>query len=401
MIDLQELSSKKKLGLIIKLNRKKRGISQNELAKTLIYDQSVVSRIEKGYENINYDLYLHTLSFFDIYHKENKMIEKQIFSLIDQMFSSYEILNIEHFNDYMIQIDKLLAINHNIIYSYNLLCLKMVCYYMFTTEKTKDLLIELKPIYHLCEKKCQLLYQIIEFQYILHEKDRLELDKREISFQMDSENGLIQYLWGKYFFQAFNYSKAIEYLSRAINQFQYENNITRMIRAELMINEILLTSLQYELVKSRTIKFLQLKECIHPYDKHKLIFQLGYCQYHLTHYEEASMLLQEVVEKKIYNLEIVTHVYHKCLFKLTKHQILTELKPSHIFDYLFFMMKEKDKDYFTLIEKYIQPKFESRFYLKETQHYIFELLDYYFDHSKYKLYRQLSDKINKILHIYE
>lgn len=398
---LSKLHTKKqKLGFIIQHERKKQGMNQGALGKALIYDQSIISRIEKGYKNINDDLYDIVLKYFKIKHEENTFLEKQIEDIIDNIYSSYEVLNIDHFRQYIFQIEEFLHLNQNIIFHYNLLMLKMICLYMLQQEKAKTYLDTLETYYPILHPKCQALFQMIQIQYYLRDNKRLDLSQelKTISLSKENDDGLVLYLWGKYYFTIFDYSKALDYYSKALNHFMEEKNYQRIVRCGTNINEILLVDYQYDIVKERIEKLLHLKPYMTDYDYRYLNFQLAYCLYHLKSYQEAYEVFDKIVKSS--KALFIEHMYHKCLYQLKVKPIEAVVFHHNYYDELYFELEnEKPAKYYQLIEEHILPRIGKLFYLKEIQHYVFNLLDHYFHHKKYTLYKKLSNKINQIMHI--
>lgn len=399
MIYNDEFTKKAKIGYVIQFKRNEAGMSQKALAKELIYNQSVISRIEKGYEEINLELYERALKYFRLEMVENQALEKIITKITDLIYTSYEFLNINHFKDYLILINNLIKLNRNIIKTYELMCLKMVCLYMLLREEARTYLYKLANLYKICEAKCKILYHMIEIQYYLFEHKRKNINLQLKFKSSDYNHGLIQYLLGKYYFESYNYSKAIEFLSRAIFNFKKENNVQRIVRCELMKNEIFLMENQYQIVKIKSLSLLKIKGNIQQNDINKIKYHLGYSLYHLHEFQEALALFNNFIDEEFSEHNFILHLINKCLVKLKQKQI-NNIVEYHILDRLYFKYSDiNNQEYYELIEKLISD-IESHFYKKEYRYYLFALLNYYFNNKKYIKYTQLSHKIHKITHIF-
>ncbi len=401
MIYNNEYTLKAKLGNIIQFKRNEAAMSQKALAKVLIYDQSVISRIEKGYEDINIDLYIKVLNFYQTEMVINKALELEITRITEMIFTSYEFLNINDFNVYLININNLIRRNRNIIKAYDLFCLKMVCLYMLRNKQARTYLNNLKKLYIICEPKCKILYHMIEIQYYLYDRKRKDINI-ELKFNSnDYDHGLIQYLWGKYYFETYSYSKAIEFLSRALISFKKENNVQRIVRCEIMKNEIFLRENQFHIVRIKSIALLKIKGIIINNDKFTILFHLGYCLYNLHEYQKALAIFTSLIDKDFSEHDFILHLTNKCLVKLKKIQS-NDIVEYHILDRLYFKYGETlniNDEYCELVEK-LMYDIESNFYKKEYRYYLINLLNYYFNNKKYSKFLQLSHKIDKITHIF-
>lgn len=406
MIYRQALTDKQKLGIVIKEMRKEKKISQLQLARELIYTQSVISRMEQGYETIHIEVYLRCLNLFKVKHEINIELDIQITSLIDYIFQSYEFLTIVDFNNYLTQVNHYLKGNQNIIMYYDLLCMKMSCLYMLSRyQEARELIKILNNYYLVCQHKCQILYHVLKTQLILMNRKHksIELSENQIPLSEDSEHGMIQYMWAKFYLISFNYSQAIIKLNYANECFIKENNRQRMMRCELLLNEICLKDQQYELVKTRTLELLKNLKGIHPFDVNKLFFHLGYCYYYMHDYRACIDSLDKINKEVFYEHNFIVHIKNKALFKLDIDFTLDfqQINAYNVLDYLFFNYLDNpiDEKFYLFIEKYLVDEFEINYFKKEYQIYLNYLLNYYYNSKKYKKYKHLSDKIHKIMHI--
>lgn len=400
----KEYSVKEKLGLAIKNVRKAKKISQTNMSKAIIYNQSVISRMEQGYQEIHLNIFISALKHLGEKYIIDENLNNDINTLINKIYYCYEYQLFEKIGKLNNKTKAYQKANQNIIKYYDLLILELTSEYVKKNyKKCNELIKELDEVFMICEKRCQLLFLIIKIHLLSIGKygSELNINNYEDVKKLDFNDGLVLYLKGLLYLKTFNYSKSIKNLSNAQVIFKDKNNFYRLIRCDIYLNRILLYEENYLYVKEKIFKIFSKKIKLNEIDYNRLLFQLCYSLYHLKEYKKCLSYLKKI---KIYvgdNSKMFSN-YLKiiCEYKIfnDKPIIEKEIIFNNYLVYLYFN-EEMDENSSLIIEEYIEPTLERNYYKKEYYYYCIKQLDYYWNNRQYKKYKCLSDKIHKIMHI--
>lgn len=401
-------SDLRKLGFIIKVNRKLKNFSQHKLSGVINYNQSVISKVEKGNEQIHITIYNRLLHYFNLNYVYNPNIDSQVNQLIEEVYDAFVYLKYYKLNVLMGKIHKLQQVNQNVVRMYDLLILELVIRFINREyNKCQVMIKNLIFFYSVSDEICQIIFMYLNnyFKVLYQEGEKIDSIKLKSKYNLNQTDGFVNYFIGWCYYYEYNYSKALRYLHQSVDKFSQKENIHRMIRSELMINEILLIDKHYLDVFNRTKKIIDQHKIIKSSeDQTRLYFHLGYSAYYLHEYKQAKNYFKQIIDDETSKEHYFNqYMYLKCLFKMDKKinlDFINHLKETkeNVLTILFF--KEIHDDYFYhLIETYIIPDIKYKFFKTEYQHYVFLLLDYYWNIKKYCQYKKLNETIYEILHI--
>ncbi|QVK17110.1 helix-turn-helix transcriptional regulator [Mycoplasmatota bacterium] len=402
-----ESNLKYKLGFIIKVNRKLKNLSQQKLSNSVNYNQSVISKIERGNDSIHISIYDLLLKYFNLSYVYDSEIDHRVNQLIDDVYDAFLYLKYDNLNVLIKKTYELQKENQNVIRMYELLILELVLRFINREyNKCRDMINNLTYFYPVCHQKCQLCFIYLSNYFKIYlEGKKINIIKFNKKYQLNQTDGFVDYFNGWCYYYEFNYSKALSYLYQAVDKFLQKGNIARMIRCELMINEILLIDKHYLDVFNRTKRIINQYKIIElSEDYSRLFFHLGYSTYYLKKYEQAKSYFERIInDNTSKEYSFTNYMYLKCLLKIGKNinlDFVNDLdeKKENIFTILFFKELEKDH-FFHLIETYIIPDIKQQIFKTEYQYYTFLLLDHYWNTKKYRQYKKLNEDIYKILHL--
>ncbi len=400
-------SVKQKLGHIIKINRNLRGFSQQKLSKSIIYNQSVISKVERGHDTIHMMLYIKLLKYFKLNYVENTKLEDTIHQITEEVYEVFLYLKNDKIKGLMGRIKTLQQENRNAIYHYDLLVLELVLLFLLSEhDKCQEMIKYLSNFYTICSETCQLCFIYVNNYYIVRYQNGENINILKLNdTYLDKADGFLDYIYGWCYYHDFNYSKAIFYLHQSINKLKKNNNIYRVIRCEIIINEILLLDKHYRDVYERTKQLIEEYQLLNNNEDYlKLMFHLGYSAYYLKDYEQAKNYFEQLIRyNTLPDYHFYKYMYVKCLDKLNldiNYDISYRLKinKENIL-MILYLHKLQDKKYYQWIEDYIVPFMKNEYYKTEYQYYSLMLLDYYWMNKKYRKYRKLNEQIHEILHI--
>jgi transcriptional regulator with XRE-family HTH domain len=391
---MEELTLKQRLGQIIHNNRLSKKQSQKDLSISLNYSQSMISRIEKGYEDLNLEVYLETLNKLGLFYDLSTNTAEQINVLIEEIYQHSLYMDLEKIEAAIITFNQFMP---NCLYYYDYLAAELVeLYFQGNEEECETILKECQGNENLCHKLNQKLIHYIRL--ILESKIKQsnftwepDLNKPEIMDALD------YYTYGVVFYNQHQYSKALMHLLYAIDQSEENKNIKRMSHAEVVINKMLMKDHDYFNLKLRLQDLFKHNQIGLMSDGYTLQFQMAYCLYYLKEYEKALAIFQTLQNKEFEYVQLVNYMIFKSCEKLqVENPIQVNIR---LFDlYKKYQNNEKDDDYYQMIEQFILPHLQDYLEIKEYQIYAVDLMDHYFDTKKYSKFKKISEKIN---HIYK
>ncbi len=398
-----ELDVKGKLGKIIQINRKLKKMSQQKLSTDINYNQSVISKAENGNDIIQLSVYIKILNYLKLNYVYNESINYEINQLIEDVYQAFLFLNYEKGNELLEKITKCNQVNQNIIRYYDLLILELVIHFMMNNlEKSLEILKDIAPYYKICEKRCQncFIYVNNYFHTIYNEGADITFDQLKLNYDLNQDDGFVDYIIGWNYYYEFNNTNALHYFEISIQKFASVNNYCRIIRCELLINEILLIDKNYRDVYERSLEFIEkvsLTKCYN--DLNQLYFHAGYSLYYLEEYTKAKAMFEKIINEVDFSEHsFIQYMHLKCCDKLNE-AIQRDLVNENNVLILLYFNKVLDVNYYQLIEKGILPYMDHQFFKIEYQIYSFQLLYYYWDTKKYRQYKKLNEKIYQLLHV--
>lgn len=386
------LSTKQKLGMIIKLNRKALNLTQNTLASKLNYVQSIVSRMEKGNETMPIDLYQTALALFNLNYMEDQSIDQQVYQLKRDIYTAFINLDDQQLDTIMTNVESLLISNLNTIIYYELLFIQLIYYYLSGDyTQAKQSIEQLKPYIPITSKEIQQLVYDITFSIDQHHPiEDLQLDNHH--------PGMIEYLKGLNYYRQFKTAKAIYHLNGSNDLFKQDDNVNRIAYNHYLINKLLARENDYvNILININVVLNELQPSMPIIDLLKYL--KGYSLYQTKQYESALTVLETINPKNLHNEQSYYHyLVDKTKLKLNIISDFTNTSAYNELHQLFSLYQENEKNesYYSLIETFILPQIESHFDQVEFQFYTFDLLDHYWKKRFYKKYKQLITRVNYI-----
>jgi transcriptional regulator with XRE-family HTH domain len=387
---MEELTLKQRLGQIIHNNRLSKKQSQKDLSTNLNYSQSMISRIEKGYDDLNLDLYLETLSKLGLFYDLSLEIEEQINTLIGEIYHHVLYLELEQLETGINSFNQFMP---NCLYYYDFLAVELVeLYFQGNDEECEIILKELIGNENLCHQLNQRLIKHIRL--ILESKNKKAVTWDPESIKREEMDELDHYAYGVIYYHHHQYSKSLMHLLYSIDQCDEKKNSNRMSHAEVIINKMLMKDHDYHNLKIRLQDLLNHHQIKYKSDANTLQFQLAYSRYYLKEYEQALVEFQALRNQTFEYDHLLDYMIFKCQQQLNQ---TIQVNDSLLLTlYHKFQNNEKDQTYYELIEHHILPELEFHLELKEYQLYTLDLMEHYFETKKYTKYKKLSELINRI-----
>lgn len=395
-----QLTTKQKMGKLISIYRRDRQLSQNELAQQLNYSQSVISRMELGYEEISGETYVDVLETFELTIDPSDETKESIESIIKEAYHQIMFLDLEPFLVGLNQFNQCLP---NVLYQFDYSILKAYeLYYIGDEKKSWQLTRSIIKFETLLHPLCRELYYYLLASFYLRRKHHITHLKQFFMNRFSSDKAIDQYILGVYYYYTHQYTKALPVLYQATESFLKEGNQKRYSRAEIYLIKILMIEHDYFSIKMRLEEFLNKQPELINRDLSSLQFQLAYSYYHLKETEKAYQLFQSIQYPHFKYAPILPYMIYKCERRLNikSNSLDKPLSDTHILFYLYdhYQMDAKPTAYYEAIETHLLPQLQRQIELKEFQIHLFELLDYYFHQQRYNDYKQLIERIN---HIYK
>lgn len=409
------MTKKIKLGIIIKVNRKKLSITQNELANKIKCDQSVISRIEIGSENVNIRIYQLALENLNLINENNEDNYKKINNLFNEIWTAFEFVDYKKITELEYKFNIFIKHNKDIVVFYEAKIFKL----FFNYFKRKDVyhcLKDLNDFYIIYDEKFQILYNIIKLNSQL---TYLKLDEAVETIYCLLNNKLynnqkyqcfIDYNIGWYYFKRNNRSMALEYLLNSLEQFNINNNYVRIYRIEFIINNLLIREKNYKFAIIRYKEILNnFCKLIRPYDNYLVNFWIGYCYFLINDYKNSIFYFNQSLNVNDERAD-KNHVYYYLLMiydklddienyrnvlNLTSYEDQFSFGNKILNLYLQSRISHSSNKYYKYLETNIIPLITMHYHKIEISSFIIELLNYYYETQQYSKYHELSKKVFK------
>ncbi len=403
---LLPLTLKQKLGIIIKNYRRNEKLTQDELARQINCDQSVISRIEIGIDAIYMEIYELALQYFNInYVEQNKYFKK----VIDQFMTALNVLDMKTLMSMKQTFYEIEDLPINILIQYRIIQI----FYSYTDndyQTCEEQISELEELVLTSDNQSQMLYLIMRLsvETILsnYQKALKTIDILENCQLCDQQ--IIAYYIGWFYYKFNNRSLALKYLVNALEKFEETNNYRRIFRVQTIIISLLVKEKNYHQAIYEIKKLLEnLQKHLNLKEIFILYFLLGYCYYLLNEYDLAIDYFNQAIQ--IEDTVDKNHIYY---YLLKIYDILDDVKKSR---YILNRINNDDENsfgykiihlylqsrigksikYYQYIESEIVPLIANHYEKMEINTYIQELLEYYYDTQQYMKYHELSLKIIK------
>lgn len=396
------LTLKQRLGLIIQDHRKSQNISQIELSEKLNYSQSMISRMEKGYDAISIESFVQTIEHLGLFCD----ISEELSTKIDQLLQSFHYGIIELDNESVREtLNEFNQLMPNVVYYYDYLVIEAAAFYFEGNDRECIALLQtIKGHEKMCDPRTRESYRFMRRLYIYNKLIKATLKEQE-ELKAEYNKGLEYYLSGIGEYYSFSYSEALRDFLQSITYYQREHNLRRVAHAECYINKILMKDNDYVNIKVRTQALLKKNIAFIPRDYATLTFQLAYSHYYLKEYDQAYTLFQKLEGQAFEYDYLIPYMLQKCLLNVVEYHTLAlpseEINSETILYHLLLSYNNETKDasFYKLIEQNILPLLPMRLEIKEYQIYTLDLMEYYFQEKKYTKYKKLIEKLNTYYHI--
>lgn len=394
------MTMKQRFGQTIRGYRIERGLRQRDIAKYLNCSQSMISRIERGYDTINEQVYhqiglqlgINLACFKNDYESIEGLIRRFVEAVMD--------LNHQSLNEIQ---DAFKPYHGTLPFTYDYLTMVMFGQYFSGDDneaiRTLAILDGKADYIHLAIRP---FYELLRFIYYKKNTATNQFPQ-SLPLPLLPNEALQTFLEAVNDYYDHYHPKALNGFLRAMTLFKRYAHARWQAHCEVYINKILMTDNDYGNLKVRTQSLLRRNETYLPRDQYSLTFQLAYSLYHLGEVEEALQLLQTLQSKTFEYADLVPYMIERCQKRLKEQPENNppEPKERHALELLIehYEANRKDSNYYRLIEQLIVPHLPIRLEINEYLTYAFDLLEYYGGKGNNEKYQELSQKMSILYRI--
>lgn len=406
----KKLSDKERIGKIIIYLRKQNKITQEQLAKDVGCDQSIISRIENGYEGVDRSIYNLALNVFSYHYDCHDQIIMDLEEMLERFVQAYILLDVDQVKSIIDEME--MKQDQNIYFEIHL----RVIHYMYDylIRKMNDCDEKLDHLYTIIDvllPSYKVLFYFKKLNLALYESDFEKaneiIDYSNASFVIKNKdiNQFLAYYMGWYHFKRNNRSKALKFLLDVRDYFVKTNNQIRKLRVDFIIATSLMREENYQLALRTLDKIAEdYQDILRNQDHFYILFSKGFIYYAQQKNDLAiatfrqALKIKDKIDKnyvyyyllKLYSKEDDLFNYKKTLSKIN---YADTSYGSKMIDLFILYRLGKTENYYRYIEEEILPLLKMHYLYPEISHYLLELLDHYYKKGFYQRYHDLSIKI--------